>query len=149
LTRSRIESWSPEHLTIPEITNATALGILTAIADRVPALGDVKGWNVRFGRELNATDDRHRFVPLRSRSGLLPIVEGKQLSPFRIDLSRSHARDRRHAVPAPHRLSRGRQRHQQADAHRRDAARQRHLHPHRVLLEIGSRLNGRSGALLA
>jgi len=89
LTRSRIESWSPEHLTIPEITNATALGILTAIADRVPALGDVKGWNVRFGRELNATDDRHRFVPLRSRSGLLPIVEGKQLSPFTIDLSRS------------------------------------------------------------
>ena len=95
LTRSRIESWSPEHLTIPEITNATALGILTAIADRVPALGDVKGWNVRFGRELNATDDRHRFVPLRSRSGLLPIVEGKQLSPFTIDLSRST-----HAVAA-------------------------------------------------
>jgi hypothetical protein len=89
LTRSRIESWSPEHLTIPEITNATALGILTTIADRVPALSDPKGWNVRFGRELNATDDRHRFVPLRSRSGLLPIVEGKQLSPFRIDLSRS------------------------------------------------------------
>jgi hypothetical protein len=89
LTRSRIESWSPEHLTIPEITNATALGIVTAVADRVPALGDGKGWNARFGRELNATDDRPRFVPLRSRSGLLPIVEGKQLSPFTIDLSRS------------------------------------------------------------
>ena len=89
LTRSRIESWSPEHLTIPDITNATALGILTTIADRVPALGDVTGWNVRFGRELNATDDRPRFVPWRSRSGFLPIVEGKQLSPFTIDLSRS------------------------------------------------------------
>jgi hypothetical protein len=89
LTRSRIEAWSPEHLTIPETTNARALGVLTTIADRVPALSDPKGWNVRFGRELNATDDRHRFVPLRSRSGLLPIVEGKQLSPFRIDLSRS------------------------------------------------------------
>ena len=47
LTRSRLESWSPEHLTIPEITNATALGILTTIADRVPALGDRKGWNAR------------------------------------------------------------------------------------------------------
>ena len=89
LTRSRIESWSPEHLTIPEITNATALGILTTIADRVPALGDVTGWNVRFGRELNATDDRPHFVPFRSRSGLLPIVEGKQLSPFQVDVSRS------------------------------------------------------------
>ncbi len=28
LSRSRIESWSPEHLTIPEITSATALGII-------------------------------------------------------------------------------------------------------------------------
>jgi hypothetical protein len=87
LSRSRIESWSPDHLTIPGVTNAAALGIMTAVADRVPALGDPDGWNVRFGRELNATDDRHRFVPLRA--GLLPIVEGKQLSPFTIDLSRS------------------------------------------------------------
>ncbi len=62
LSRSRIESWSPEHLTIPEVTNATALGILTAISDRVPALADATGWHVRFGRELNATDDRPRFV---------------------------------------------------------------------------------------
>ena len=40
------------------------------------------GWNARFGRELNATEDRPRFVPLGSRAKLLPIVEGKQLSPF-------------------------------------------------------------------
>ncbi|HUQ87502.1 MAG TPA: Eco57I restriction-modification methylase domain-containing protein, partial [Vicinamibacterales bacterium] len=89
LTRSRIESWSPEHLTIPEVTNAAGLGIMTTVGDRIPALSDPKGWNVRFGRELNATDDRPHFVPFKSGSHLLPIVEGKQLSPFQIDVSRS------------------------------------------------------------
>ncbi|HEX6163811.1 MAG TPA: N-6 DNA methylase [Vicinamibacterales bacterium] len=89
VSRSRIAAWSPRHLTIPEVTNRTALGILAGISDRVPALGDRSGWNVHFGRELNATDDRHSFVPLGSRRGLLPIVEGKQLSPFRIDVNRS------------------------------------------------------------
>jgi hypothetical protein len=44
---------------------------------------------VKFGRELNATDDRPRFVPIGSRRGLLPIVEGKQLSPFQVDITRS------------------------------------------------------------
>ncbi len=89
LSRSRIESWSPDQLTIPEVTNAIALGIMTSVADRTPALGDPQGWNVRFGRELNATEDRPHFVPLRARSSLLPIVEGKQLSPFQVDLTRS------------------------------------------------------------
>ncbi len=94
LSRSRIESWSPDHLTIPDVTTAAALGIMTAVADRVPALSDARGWNVRFGRELNATDDRPHFVPCRSRSDLLPIVEGKQLSPFQADVTRST-----HAIP--------------------------------------------------
>jgi hypothetical protein len=89
LTRARIAALSPEHLAIPEVPNATALGILTATADRIPALGSASGWHARFGRELNATDDRHRFKPLASRRGLLPIVEGKQLSPFQVDVSRS------------------------------------------------------------
>jgi len=47
------------------------------------------GWHARFGRELNATEDRPRFVPLGTRARLRSIVEGKQLSPFRVDLSRS------------------------------------------------------------
>jgi hypothetical protein len=89
ISRARLTSLSPEHVTIPEVPNATALGILTSIADRVPALGDERGWHARFGRELNATDDRGRFVRLDTTAGLLPIVEGKQLSPFQVDLSRS------------------------------------------------------------
>ena len=44
-----------------------------------PALGDPRGWAIRFGRELNATDDRHHFGP----SGM-PVIEGKHLAPFAV-----------------------------------------------------------------
>ena len=90
ISRSRLESWSPEHLAIPEIPDAAALALRSGIAGRVPALADPAGWNMRFGRELNATDDRSHFVPLDgSRGRLLPIVEGKLLSPFRTAIERA------------------------------------------------------------
>lgn len=89
ITRARLESWNPAHLTIPEVANGTALAILTTIADRVPVLADAAGWNVRFGRELNATDDRPHFEPRTTPPKALPIVEGKQLRPFGVDLERS------------------------------------------------------------
>ena len=90
ITRARLEAWSPDLLTIPEISNPTALGIIATIAERVPALADPSGWHVRFGRELNATDDRPHFVRLVDRrQSVLPVVEGKQLSPFHVDLERS------------------------------------------------------------
>ncbi len=89
IARSRLEAWSPTHLTIPEVSSATALGIIASIAERVPALTDASGWHVRFGRELNATDDRPHFVPLAGARHALPIVEGKQLSPFQVAVDRS------------------------------------------------------------
>ncbi len=89
LSRSRIEALNPEHLSIPDIADAAALSILIGVSQRVPALADPAGWNVRFGRELNATDDRPHFVAAGTRSTALPIVEGKQLAPFQFDLSRS------------------------------------------------------------
>ena len=89
LSRARLESWSPD-LAIPETPNATAAAILSSVSRRIPRLGDRAGWNVRFGRELNATDDRPQFVPLTATTGaVLPIVEGKLLSPFQIDLARA------------------------------------------------------------
>ncbi len=89
IARSRLESWS-DDLSIPEVPDEMSLGILSGIASRVPALGDAKGWNLRFGRELNATDDRPHFVPLaKSRQHLLPIVEGKLLSPFQVHIDRA------------------------------------------------------------
>lgn len=86
ISRARLEAWSAD-LAIPEIPDATALSILSSIAGRIPALGDGAGWNVRFGRELNATEDRPHFVRAAgSRAGALPIVEGKMLAPFQVDL---------------------------------------------------------------
>jgi hypothetical protein len=88
MSRARLESLNPD-LNVPALDHAGALAILTGLADRVPALGDPAGWHVRFGRELNATDDRPHFVALPGRDDLLPIVQGKQLAPFRADLDRS------------------------------------------------------------
>ena len=104
ISRSRLESWSPESLAIPEIRDATALALVSGISSRVPTLADPEGWNMRFGRELNATDDRPHFVPLTKASSMatgslkaaaidttdvLPIVEGKLLSPFRAAIDRA------------------------------------------------------------
>ena len=87
IARSRLAAWSPE-LCIPDVSNAMALAILSGISSHAPALGDPAGWNVRFGRELNATDDRAHFVSRTRTSGhVLPIVEGKLLSPFRVDVA--------------------------------------------------------------
>ena len=89
IARSRLESWSAD-LAIPEVPDEVSLGILSGIANRIPALGDTKGWNVRFGRELNATDDRPHFVPIEeSPQHLLPVVEGKLISPFQVHVERA------------------------------------------------------------
>jgi hypothetical protein len=89
ISRSRLESWSPE-LAIPELTDAGALSILSSIAARLPPLGDPAGWHVRFGRELNATDDRPHFVALpQRRVKLMPVIEGKLLSPFQADVTKA------------------------------------------------------------
>jgi hypothetical protein len=90
IARSRLEAWDPDRLSIPEIADASALAIRLRAA-AAPPLGSAAGWNVRFGRELNATDDRPHFVtwPKRKNRDLLPIVEGKQITPFQVLLDRS------------------------------------------------------------
>jgi hypothetical protein len=96
LTRSLLERWDAAHLTVPNLVSSFDLAIL-ARALAIPALGSEDGWHVRFGRELNATDDSRHFVnapanrPLRHRVGhrrqrLLPVVEGKHLRPFAVDV---------------------------------------------------------------
>lgn len=87
LDRSLLERWDPRTLSIPELADPRAVSILAGVAARVPALGDAAGWQARFGRELNATDDNVHFVarPIGD-AGLLPIVEGKHLEPFRVSV---------------------------------------------------------------
>ena len=80
ISRALLRRLGGEELAVPEIRSRVDLEVASRIALSVPAVGDADGWNLRFGRELNATDDRPHFT-----SGGLPIVEGKHLHPFRID----------------------------------------------------------------
>jgi hypothetical protein len=92
VTRKLLERISGEDdLGLPELGTARDLAIVEKIACAVPWLGAPTGWGVRFGRELNATDDRAAFGPNTGRGFGRPVVEGKHLGPFRVDVERSLA----------------------------------------------------------
>ena len=81
LPRAFLDAGSGEAA-VPDIRTRADLDILMSVLGRVPALGAAGGWGIHFGRELNATEDRGHFN--EDRKGL-PVVEGKQLHPFRVD----------------------------------------------------------------
>jgi hypothetical protein len=89
LTPSFINALAGETLTIPELRSASDLTILERIVHRFPRLGAPDGWNARFGRELNASDDR---CHLHSGHGGLPVLEGKHIEPFVAHVERSRCR---------------------------------------------------------
>jgi hypothetical protein len=89
LVRTLLERVSGEQLAVPDIRSPHDVEILNTITSRLPALGDGSGWNIHFGRELNATDDRSHFT--RDEDGL-PVVEGKHLHPFRVDVGAAATR---------------------------------------------------------
>jgi hypothetical protein len=72
-----VRQFSGDGLAIPEIDADRDRAIVACILERVPLLGTDEGWGVRFGRELNATDDKPHF----GTTGL-PVLEGKHLAPF-------------------------------------------------------------------
>lgn len=94
ISRGLIEAFSGEQLAVPELRDRTDLEIVSKCASTIPALSAADGWQLTFGRELNATDDREHFVPAGTPSRLLPVVEGKHLSPFTVDVG--GARNRIH-----------------------------------------------------
>jgi hypothetical protein len=87
VTRGFVERWDPVHLTVPHFATPQALGIAEK-ARHAPALSDAAGWGVTFGRDLNATDDRRHFVTAGTptHGPVLPVVEGKHLRPFGVDV---------------------------------------------------------------
>jgi hypothetical protein len=93
LSRAWLDAWDPEHLSWPLVPAAIDLQILALAQAAAPPLADGRGWGVTFGRELNASEDRHHFVDRGMRPGRgdvhLPIVEGKHLEPFRVRVDRS------------------------------------------------------------
>jgi hypothetical protein len=93
LSRGLIERVSGPSLAVPELRTVADVAIVSDLAFRWPALGDESGWGVRFGRELNATDDRAHFVESRAAKGrALPVIEGKHVTPFAVDLDSSTLR---------------------------------------------------------
>ena len=81
-----VERVSGESLAVPDLRAEIDLRILSAISLRTPASADAAGWGLRFGRELNASDDRPHF---NSSGAGLPVIEGKHLGPFRVDLGKA------------------------------------------------------------
>jgi hypothetical protein len=89
LTRRLLARLSGEDdLGIPNIATAPDLALVERLSAVVPRLADEGGWNARFGRELNASDDRRAFAPYKGSRTARPVVEGKQLEPFRVALGR-------------------------------------------------------------
>ena len=84
--RTLIERLSGEDLTIPDIRTPLDVEILSQLAFHVPALGSREGWAISFGRELNATDDKKHFVSAADGARGLPVLEGKMLAPFVVNL---------------------------------------------------------------
>jgi hypothetical protein len=90
LTRAFVARLSgSDDLGVPELGGEADLRLLERISAGFPRLGAADGWNVQFSRELNASDDRQHFEPFVAGGTARPVVEGKQIDPFRIDLDRS------------------------------------------------------------
>ena len=58
LSPALLERLSGDDLAIPDVRTPMDLAIAERAAALFPPLGDERGWGARFGRELNASDDR-------------------------------------------------------------------------------------------
>jgi Eco57I restriction-modification methylase len=99
LTPALIERLSSEQMAIPDLPDERDLRLVEALSAAHPPLANCRGWNARFGRELNASDDKACWEDggraggsLGVRGGgasapqTLPVIEGKHLDPFVVDL---------------------------------------------------------------
>ena len=70
---------------IPDLRDDDGMAWLLAVMRAHPAIGSADGWQARFSRELNATDDRDAFGT-KPGSGVLPVFDGKHISPFVVNV---------------------------------------------------------------
>ena len=82
LSRQLLRRASGESEAIPSLRDAGELGVFERLL-ACPRLGGE--WRVGFGRELNATEDRHLWQSGTPRRNSLTIVDGKHLQPFSVD----------------------------------------------------------------
>jgi hypothetical protein len=93
VTPDLVRRLSGDSLAIPDLRTPADVVIAERAAALFPPLGSGAGWSACFGRELNATDDRHSFDP--AGVGDLPVVEGKHVEPFRTRLDATERSIRR------------------------------------------------------
>jgi len=84
LTPGLLQRLSGPGLAIPWVRRRADLQLVERLVSVFPGLSDEQGWGVRFGRELNKTDDRACFSSTR---GEVPVVEGKHVDPFVVRLA--------------------------------------------------------------
>ena len=89
MTTSFLDALSGHTLAIPELRTEIDVRIVERVVHGIPRLDAADGWSARFGRELNATDDRGHFY--EGRTGL-PVIEGKHIEPFRALVDRASQR---------------------------------------------------------
>ena len=80
LTPTLLRRLSGEGLEVPWLETTLDAELVESVTSRWPGLGSADGWKARFGRELNACDDRPAFS---LRPAGLPVLEGKHIEPFR------------------------------------------------------------------
>jgi hypothetical protein len=81
-----IQQLSGDQFAVPELRTQADGRIAARIAFSFAPAGSADGWNLEFGRELNATDDRKHMN--RTGDGL-PVIEGKHIAPFTVDVGAS------------------------------------------------------------
>ena len=81
-----VRRFSGDGLAVPDLEHERDRQILARVLALAPPLASEDGWHVRFGRELNATDDAPHF----GRTGL-PVLEGKLLEPFRVRVNEARS----------------------------------------------------------
>lgn len=86
LTPRLVEQLSGPGLAIPDLPTQADLRLVEALSLAHPPLSAAHGWHVSFGRELNATDDRDCLRVGPAQPTDLPVIEGRHLSPFRVDV---------------------------------------------------------------
>ncbi|HEY7169292.1 MAG TPA: N-6 DNA methylase [Vicinamibacterales bacterium] len=83
LTLPALARLAGDALTIPQLRVERDLQILERATASFPPL--VESWDARFGRELNATDDRGLIRP----DAAIPVIGGQHVTPFRCDITAS------------------------------------------------------------
>jgi hypothetical protein len=86
ITTETLERISGSSLGIPDLRRPIDLAIVEKAASLFAPLNHPSGWNVQFGRELNASEDKALF---RADRRGVPVIDGKHLSPFRVAVDRS------------------------------------------------------------